>query len=142
MSSDAEKRAGSGGSTEEAVPLALRNASGPEPPQDRDDDGDDAQAPPKHLMLPYPVMLCRFQHGRRGRRVLGLKVPICRAASRKRRPSPLSFSRPLPAVASISVEPSPFHRDRGVGEERTVFLIEYEGELLTLEEARQRGHSP
>jgi hypothetical protein len=62
---------------EGAVPLALRNAGGPEPPQDRGDDGDDAQAPPKHLKLPYPVMLCRFQHGDRGRRLLGLKVPIC-----------------------------------------------------------------
>jgi hypothetical protein len=48
------------------VPLVLRNARGPEPEQDRDDDTDDAQAPPKHLKLPWPVMLCRFQHGRRG----------------------------------------------------------------------------
>jgi hypothetical protein len=66
-----------------ALPLALRNAGGPEPPQDRDDDGDDAQAPPQHLKLPYPVMLCRFQHRRRGRRVLGPKVPIGRRHRRK-----------------------------------------------------------
>jgi hypothetical protein len=40
--------------SEEAVPLVLRNASRPEPDQHRDDDGDNAQAPPKHLKLPYP----------------------------------------------------------------------------------------